>query len=401
MLHTHLHVREDALTLYGFTTRDDRALPVAVLYDLALFRGMPAQLAAASGMNALAHCLEALWLPATSPMTAALAELGVGHLLKGLPRVVADPQDMDAHAETVVGACAAGVSLAQAGIGIHHRTCHVLGGGWNLPHAETHAVVLPQSTALVAAQSPAVAHRLSNLLGGGDAAERVFALLEQLHLPRTLAEIGLPQSALPEVVRRVLAASREDLEASVDVLFVDEAGQFSLANAIAVAPAGRSLVLLGDPQQLEQPLLGSHPPGAERSALGHLLDGRATLPGDEGLFLDRTWRLHPDICRYTSEVFYAGQLEPVDGLSVQALKGRADGALINAAALTHSSLALRDALLAVQVPFVELHLSNIFAREPARRHSMIADLALGMITGFGAQSYLLALQALVGRLRAA
>ena len=87
--------------------------------------------------------------------------------------------------------------------------------------------------------------------------------------------------------------------------------------------------------------------------------------------------------------------------AVQALKGRADGALINAAALTHSSLALRDALLAVQVPFVELHLSNIFAREPARRHSLIADLAVGMVTGFGAQSYLLALQALVGRLRAA
>ena len=86
--------------------------------------------------------------------------------------------------------------------------------------------------------------------------------------------------------------------------------------------------------------------------------------------------------------------------AVQALKGRADGALINAAALTHSSLALRDALLAVQIPFVELHLSNIFAREPARRQSLIADLALGMVTGFGAQSYVLALQALVGRLRA-
>ena len=86
--------------------------------------------------------------------------------------------------------------------------------------------------------------------------------------------------------------------------------------------------------------------------------------------------------------------------AVQALKGRADGALINAAALTHSSLPLRDALLAVQVPFVELHLSNIFSREPARHHSMIADLAIGMVTGFGPQSYLLALQALVGRLRA-
>ena len=85
--------------------------------------------------------------------------------------------------------------------------------------------------------------------------------------------------------------------------------------------------------------------------------------------------------------------------AVQGLRGRVDGALINAAALTHSSLALRDALLAVRVPFVELHLSNIFAREPERRHSMIADLALGMVTGFGSQSYLLALQALVGRLR--
>jgi 3-dehydroquinate dehydratase-2 len=86
--------------------------------------------------------------------------------------------------------------------------------------------------------------------------------------------------------------------------------------------------------------------------------------------------------------------------AVQGLRGKADGALVNAAALTHSSLALRDALLAVKVPFVELHLSNIFAREPERRHTVIGDLAVGMVTGFGAQSYLLALQALVGRLRA-
>lgn len=85
--------------------------------------------------------------------------------------------------------------------------------------------------------------------------------------------------------------------------------------------------------------------------------------------------------------------------AVQALRGRADGALINAAALTHSSLALRDAVLAVRVPFVELHLSNIFARELERRHSVIADLAIGLVAGFGAQSYLLALQALMGRLR--
>jgi uncharacterized protein len=115
--------------------------------------------------------------------------------------------------------------------------------------------------------------------------------------------------------------ARAELEGAVDVLFVDEAGQFALANAVAVAPAGRSLVLLGDPQQLEQPLQGSHPPGAERSALGHVLGGDAVIPADLGLFLADTWRLHPDVCAFTSEVFYEGRLAPEPTLARQALAG--------------------------------------------------------------------------------
>ncbi|HYN70488.1 MAG TPA: TM0106 family RecB-like putative nuclease [Candidatus Eisenbacteria bacterium] len=115
--------------------------------------------------------------------------------------------------------------------------------------------------------------------------------------------------------------SRADLEESVDVLFVDEAGQFSLANAIAVAPAGRSLVLLGDPQQLEQPLQGSHPPGAERSALGHVLGEEAVIGDEQGLFLAYTWRLHPDVCAFTSEVFYESRLTWEPSLAGQALAG--------------------------------------------------------------------------------
>ena len=107
----------------------------------------------------------------------------------------------------------------------------------------------------------------------------------------------------------------------VDVLVVDEAGQLSLANAVASAPAARGLVLLGDPQQLDQPTQGSHPPGAERSVLGHLLGDRATIADDEGLFLEETWRLHPAICRYTSEAFYDGRLRPVAGLERQAVDG--------------------------------------------------------------------------------
>ena len=117
---------------------------------------------------------------------------------------------------------------------------------------------------------------------------------------------------------------------SVDVLLVDEAGQFSLANTMAVSPAGRSLVLLGDPQQLDQPLKGSHPPGAERSALAHLLAGdpgesaHATMPPERGLFIEKTWRLHPAICAYTSQVFYASQLHPIEGLERQVIDGAID-----------------------------------------------------------------------------
>jgi 3-dehydroquinate dehydratase-2 len=121
--------------------------------------------------------------------------------------------------------------------------------------------------------------------------------------------------------------------------------------------------------------------------------GRTTLPEIEAMVRDAARAQGADLEWFQTN--HEGAL--VD--AVQGLRGRVDGALINAAAFTHSSLALRDAVLAVRIPFVELHLSNIFAREPERRHSVIADLAIGLVAGFGAQSYLLALQALTGRLR--
>jgi len=111
----------------------------------------------------------------------------------------------------------------------------------------------------------------------------------------------------------------------LDVLFVDEAGQMSLANVLACAPAARAIVLLGDPQQLDQPTQGSHPPGAEASALGHVLGARATIEPWEGLFLAETWRLHPDLCGFTSAAFYEGRLRPIPGLERQAVLG--DGPL--------------------------------------------------------------------------
>jgi uncharacterized protein len=115
--------------------------------------------------------------------------------------------------------------------------------------------------------------------------------------------------------------AREDMAGTVDVLFVDEAGQMSLANALACAPAAGGIILLGDPQQLEQPQKGVHPPGVGASALGHVLGGAATMSADRGLFLEETWRMHPDVCGYISEVFYEGRLRSRPDLSRIRLDG--------------------------------------------------------------------------------
>ena len=113
---------------------------------------------------------------------------------------------------------------------------------------------------------------------------------------------------------------RPDAFQAVDVLFVDEAAQMSLANVLAVSQAAKSLVLLGDPQQLNQPMQGSHPEGTDTSALDHILAGHQTIPEDRGLFLEETWRLHPTICAFTSELFYEGRLRPRPGLEVQEIR---------------------------------------------------------------------------------
>jgi uncharacterized protein len=123
----------------------------------------------------------------------------------------------------------------------------------------------------------------------------------------------------------------------LDVLFVDEAGQMSLANMLAMAGAARSIILLGDPQQLDQPLQGSHPPGADRSALAHLLGEHDAMPEDLGLFLEHTWRLHPDVTEFTSSAFYEGKLRSRENLGRQFLHGPAPlvGAGVRLLAVEH------------------------------------------------------------------
>jgi uncharacterized protein len=150
---------------------------------------------------------------------------------------------------------------------------------------------------------------------------------------------GLNDGSIDVLGATAWAWARPDFEQIVDVLIVDEAGQMSLANVLATAPSARSLVLLGDPQQLEQPLQSSHPEGSEVSALYHLLDGAQTMPRDRGLFLAETYRLHPDIARFTSEVYYEGRVESRPGLGRQAIvsNGRLAGSGLRYVPVPHTA----------------------------------------------------------------
>jgi Ni2+-binding GTPase involved in maturation of urease and hydrogenase len=132
--------------------------------------------------------------------------------------------------------------------------------------------------------------------------------------------------------------ARQDMANSVHVLFIDEAGQMSLANVLAASQAATSSVLLGDPQQLDQPLRGIHPPGADGSAFDHLSQGRATITPEQGLFLAQTFRLRPDVCKFTSELFYENRLEPRPENGDQRLNtvGPFDGTGLRFAPVEHS-----------------------------------------------------------------
>lgn len=137
------------------------------------------------------------------------------------------------------------------------------------------------------------------------------------------ARVALADGSVNVVGGTAWLWAREDMASSVDVLFIDEAGQMSLADALAASLCATNLVLLGDPQQLDQPLQGTHPPGAERSALAHVLAGERVMPEHLGLFLNGTWRLHPSISAYTSEVFYEGRLHSQPGREALTLAGEA------------------------------------------------------------------------------
>lgn len=189
------------------TGTDRRVLPRAVVYDASLMLGLPVPTSVASGLNALAHCIDALWGPRADPIDRALAVEGVRGLTAGLPRIVADPRELGGREQTLYGAHLAAVAFASAGSGLHHRICHVLGGMFDLPHAETHAVVLPHVLAFNAPAVPELDRRLAEAFGADSALVGLLTLRDELGAPRALRDLGLRIDELPAAVQPIVDAA--------------------------------------------------------------------------------------------------------------------------------------------------------------------------------------------------
>lgn len=189
---------------------DPRVLPRSVVYDASLMLSLPVEMSVASGLNALAHCIDAMWGPRADPIDRALAGEGIRGLALGLPAVAADPTGLEGREQALYGAYLAAVAFASAGSGMHHKICHVLGGMFNLPHAQTHAVVLPHVLAFNAPAVPETERRIAQAFGSPTAVEGLAALREALDAPRALRDYGMPEDGIPRAVAPILDAVPAD-----------------------------------------------------------------------------------------------------------------------------------------------------------------------------------------------
>jgi maleylacetate reductase len=194
-------------------------LPKVVIYDPELTFSLPDFIAGPSAMNAMAHCVEAFYASGANPIASLMAEEGIRALASGVPTAASKPEDLDGRTETLYGAYLAGAAFASAGGGIHHKICHVLGGAYNLPHAETHTVVLPQAVAFNEGAIPEVMQQVAHALGAKGAATGLYDLARRIGAPTALKDIGMKEENLDEAVTLILdEAPRENPRP------VDEAG---------------------------------------------------------------------------------------------------------------------------------------------------------------------------------
>ena len=156
---------------------------------------------AASGMNAIAHCAEALYAKNSNPIVQLMAEEGIRALAKSLPVIVEKPNDIEARGEALYGAWLAGVALAAGGMALHHKLCHTLGGTWNLPHAETHSIVLPHALRYNRDAAPEAMARMARALGVADVPAGVYDFEKKLGLKMRLADLGFSEAEIPRAAR--------------------------------------------------------------------------------------------------------------------------------------------------------------------------------------------------------
>jgi len=188
------------------TGRDQRVLPKTVIYDPVLTLDLPRAMSVTSGFNAIAHAVEALYSDRPNPITAMMAEEGIRSLARGMPAVVKNPHDLEGRSDCLYGAWLCGSVLATSGMALHHKLCHVLGGTWNLPHSETHTIVLPHVVAYNYAAAPQAMMRIERAMGNSNAATGIFDLMMQLDAPLSLKEIGMQHDDLDRAASLVMEA---------------------------------------------------------------------------------------------------------------------------------------------------------------------------------------------------
>ena len=186
------------------TLRSPKVLPEVVIYDVDLTLSLPPGLSAVSGVNAIAHAVEALYAHDTNPIISLMAEEGIAALGRALPRILTAPSEIAAREAAQYGAWLSGVCLGSVAMGLHHKICHVLGGKFDLRHAETHAVMLPHVVAYNSAAAPVAVARVAKALRRAGAASGLFALNRALANPLSLAELGMPREGIAQAAEQVM-----------------------------------------------------------------------------------------------------------------------------------------------------------------------------------------------------
>ncbi|MGM4916266.1 maleylacetate reductase [Tardiphaga sp. 813_E8_N1_3] len=189
------------------TLTDPTILPKTVIYDIELTKSLPARLSAASGLNAIAHAAEALYAQNCNPIVSMLAQEGIAALVRSLPRIMADLKDDLGRSDALYGAWLCGVCLGSVGMALHHKLCHVVGGSFDLPHAETHAILLPHALAYNLEAAPAALEALRVATGANDPTKRIYDLSRSFGLPASLSEIGFGEENIERAATLALKNS--------------------------------------------------------------------------------------------------------------------------------------------------------------------------------------------------